>query len=147
MKCLTLCEPFASAVMGTGRAAGVKRCENRPKNMGYTGPLLIHAGLSREWLGEFGFCQGLMPQLRYQDMTYGAILGVVDAVGWFALAEYRRRWPGDPWAFGPWCLRVENPRRFERPIRWRGQLGIFEVPDEVLGGQAGEAGAEAAPWF
>jgi hypothetical protein len=46
MKCLTICQPHAWGIVH-----GTKRIENRRWYTGYRGPLLIHAGKSKDWLG------------------------------------------------------------------------------------------------
>ena len=35
-------------------------------------------------------------------------------------------------ASGPQCLLLRRPRRLLQPIPYRGQQGIFEIPDEAL---------------
>jgi hypothetical protein len=45
VKALTICQPYAELI-----ARGQKRVENREWPTRYRGPLLIHAGKSREWL-------------------------------------------------------------------------------------------------
>jgi hypothetical protein len=44
-KALTICQPYAELI-----ARGEKVIENRTWPTSYRGPLLIHAGKSREWL-------------------------------------------------------------------------------------------------
>jgi hypothetical protein len=36
------------------------------------------------------------------------------------------------WANGPWCFIIDEVRAFDRPISWKGALGFFEVPDEIV---------------
>ena len=45
MKCLTICQPWAWAIVAAG-----KDVENRTRPTRYRGPLLIHAGASRRFL-------------------------------------------------------------------------------------------------
>lgn len=33
-----------------------------------------------------------------------------------------------PWAFGPWCFLLREPRPLARVIPWKGELGFFSVP-------------------
>lgn len=33
---------------------------------------------------------------------------------------------------GRFMIRAENPRRFAKPIPWRGAQGLFDVPDDVI---------------
>ncbi len=118
MKALTVCNPWAWAIM-----FGPKRIENRTWVTRHRGPLLIHAGLSRQWLGSEG---DLLPGLPPLDqLVYGAILGTVDVVDCRPLAECSSN---DPFASGPWCWVLENPRAFAHPIACRGSLNIWKVP-------------------
>jgi len=68
---------------------------------------------------------------------------VVDVVDCVLLGEIRKppycvdrryEWlQDDPWADGAWCwVRGEKTRPLEWPVQWRGERGIFEVPDGVL---------------
>ena len=138
MKALTICQPYASLIIGWhGMPEEIrKRVENRSWIMSYRGPLLIHAGKSRAWLDSW--C-GRVPS----DMPFGAIIGRVDVVGCVAKERLgfrsgvRERYP---WivdhihAEGPYCIIVENPVRFAEPIPYRGQQGVFDVPDDIVRG-------------
>lgn len=158
MKCLSLWQPWASAVV-----LGTKRIETRGWYTSYRGPLLIHAAkhlvLSEmtlrlkepEWMtalqalgnpADFDVIEEYLP--------FGAIIGKTDLVAckqadeitWDDLKRYGGR-AGDlaeiedqlgdfsPGRFG-WLQ--ENPVRFEKPIPYRGYQKIFDVPDEVVAG-------------
>jgi hypothetical protein len=136
MKALTICQPYASLIIGwDGMPEEIrKRVENRTWHYSYRGPLLIHAGKSKAWLDSWW---GETPD----DMPFGAIIGRVDVVGCVAkdrLGFRRTVLERYPWlrdhvhAEGPYCIVLENPVRFETPIPYRGQQGLFEVPDEVV---------------
>ena len=114
----------------------------------YTGPLLLHAGKSRDWMrlsssGAFEEQYGL----PVGDMAFGALVGIVELAGMFrtntrALSlvgrippAARTRWPwltSHEHAEGPHCLVLENIRRFVEPIPCRGMQGLFDVPDELV---------------
>src|SRR5262245_48946606 len=115
MKALTVCNPWSWAII-----FGPKRIENRTWATHYRGPLLIHSGISRTWLGSEG---DSLPELPpYDALVYGAILGVVDVVDCVPIASCR----GEPFASGPWCWRLANPRPLETPIPYRGKPGLFD---------------------
>lgn len=127
MKALTICQPFASLI-----ASGEKRVENRIWGTSYRGPLLIHAGKSREWLVR-----------RPPDgMVFGAIIAVVDLLDTILKANIThpdvvRRYPWLPeheHAHGPWCWVLGSVRAVEPPVPWRGALGLFDVPESAVGG-------------
>lgn len=77
-----------------------------------------------------------LPQSR------GLLLGMVDLVGCHHEAECDLSCGGEPWAQdtgaprgderGIWHWVVEHPRRFTRPLAWKGMLGLWTLPDELL---------------
>lgn len=120
-KCLSVCQPWA-----WGLIHGPKRIENRSWATHYRGPLLIHAGKSEARLGDEG---DLFPELpAYEDLVYGAIIGLVDLVDCVRVADC----PPDPFAEGPWCWMIDNPRPLTEPVPYRGLQKIFGVPDNVV---------------
>ena len=120
VKALSILQPYASAIIH-----GNKRCENRDWSMGYRGPLLIHAGKSK---------REMTPGAKYPfALELGSIIGQVDVVDCLRVYEYLQRYGDDPWGcFGAHCIRMINPIAFAAPIPWKGQLGIFDVPDSVI---------------
>lgn len=125
MKCLTIKQPWASAII-----SGHKRFENRSWRTEYRGPLLIHAGLRVDRRAEVSevFAQAGI-DLPVSPPT-GVILGVVDLVAVHDISESSLS--GDPWAFGPFCWELANPRPLAESIPWRGRLGLFDVPQDTL---------------
>ena len=143
MKALTICQPYPYLIL-TPQAELLdgetqKRVENRTRNMHYRGPLLIHAGLSRKWLKSH-------LSLSLETFVFGAIVGIVDVVDCVPFIQDRYghkkvpfeclpkyRWLFDhPHASGEYCIILENPRRFKEPIPYKGKLGLFNVPDELV---------------
>jgi hypothetical protein len=137
VKALTVCQPYASLIVGwDGIAAeNVKRVENRTWATAYRGPLLIHAGTSIRWLRTF---DGPTPE----DMPMGKIVGRVDVVGCQSIRSIRNAPDRSPigWmkqhvhAEGPQCFILRRPRRLLTPIPYRGQQGLFDIPNEVTSG-------------
>lgn len=140
MKAITICQPYPELIL-----RGDKRVENRNQFWRYRGPILIHAGKSREWLrlnergtvDQFG--------IAVAQMTFGAIVGLCDIVDCvrpirYITEPYQRRiaifgkqveakypWLADHvHAEGEYCLILDNVRRFEQPIPARGMLGLWE---------------------
>lgn len=129
MKCLTVCQPFATALV-----YGVKCVENRARKIGHEGPVLILAGRSRRFMGllEDGE-QGA--RLRYlmgitsaaiTDERFGQVIGVVDLMKPCEVLDMG----DDPWATGPVCHPTCNAMVFTQPFDWRGALHLVEVPDD-----------------
>ena len=124
MKCLSVRQPWAWAII-----SGLKTIENRSWSTRHRGPLAIHAGLSRaEYRLGFDFDR-LMPGLPPAgDLAFGAIVGVVDVVDCVPYELVRDRLFAEPLG---WCWILADPRPIEL-VPWRGQLGLFEVPDAII---------------
>lgn len=127
MKALTVCQPWAWLIVN-----GHKRIENRSWRPGdrYRGPLIIHAGKSCGWAGACSDPDllALVPGLpAAEEHVYGAIVGIVDVVDYLRAEDGRV--VHDPFAGGPWCWMLENPRAFAEPVPYRGERGIFEIAD------------------
>jgi len=143
MKCISVRQPWARAIV-----AGHKTVENRSWSTEYRGPLLIHAGqiIDRApWVAETFAAAGVeMPR----DLELGKIIGAVDlmdvvrigfeesgelvGVEGFEHSIAVDRLRGNPWAGGPWCWVLANPRAIEIAIPWPGRLGLFDVRDEDI---------------
>ena len=121
MKCLVIRQPWAWAIV-----EGYKPIENRTWSTKYRGPLAIIAGSSKLSLKrgtEFLHRLDIQPPA---DLTYGAIIGVVDLVDVVPASKAR-----GPFAEGPWCWMLGNPRQI-RPIPFKGRLGLFDLPPALL---------------
>ncbi len=122
MRALVVKQPWAWAIMD-----GRKRIENRSWTTRYRGPVAIIAGASRSSLSSATqFLSGLGIE-RPADLPFGCILGVVNLVD-----VIRPSQSSGPFAEGPWCWVLENPIKLERPVPFRGQLGLFRLPTEAL---------------
>ena len=124
MKALTICQPYAELI-----ARGEKVIENRTR-WPWTyrrGPLLIHAGKSREW---FDFDE--LSEEETLRCDFGAIIAKATLVDVLPFEQLSRDLQRHHHANGPMCLVLENVVRLERPILYRGQQGLFEIPDSVL---------------
>lgn len=129
MKTLSIRQPWAELIL-----QGRKTIELRTWQTHYRGPILIHAGgnIERDACAVYG--------LDPETLVRGALVGTVEVVDMvtFDHASYAALrdehldlgdWPGD--VFG-W--RLANPQRLPEPIPMRGRLGLFNLPDDVLGG-------------
>ncbi len=104
---------------------GPKRIENRSWRTHYRGRLLIHASKSRQFLHDAWPPSEDRP--KESAFVFGALIGQVELIDCVPVAEVE----SDPFASGPWCFVLSNPQPFE-PIPWKGQVGLFRVPDEVV---------------
>lgn len=134
MYALTVCEPFASALIYGG-----KLIENRRRPIGMTGPLLIHAGKSLDW---FAPEHTEWLHARWPDCPASPVA---------AMHKFKRNmgkvigmlWAGRPlsrdvlspqqfrWGTGPVCIPCSFPAPVT-PFNLRGQQGIFIVPAASL---------------
>lgn len=108
MKALTICQPYAHLIV-----IGEKIVEFRTWPTAYRGPLAIHAGKSRSWLEEGD-------EKQYPAMSFGAIVGIAE------LIECETSGDGD------WDWHLADVRKLVTPIPYKGQRGLFDIPDEVL---------------
>jgi activating signal cointegrator 1 len=140
MKSITICVPYPSLILLPESDQHHKRVENRNWSTSYRGPLLIHSGKSKKWMGSYN-----EDVEAYLPVYLGMIVGVVDMLDcvkintspldeWIA-QEANRRFP---WlcrhkhASGPYCHIYANVRRFVEPIPYRGAQGFFDVPDTLV---------------
>ncbi len=136
MKALTICQPYAELII-----RGDKLVENRRWPTRYQGLLLIHAGKSRDWLrlddsgqvdAEYG--------LPLAEMAFGAIVGMVRLRACLRLETITGPRADVRWEHlrhhehteGPYCWVLEEPKRFERPVPFRGAQGLFDVPFDTI---------------
>lgn len=123
MNVITICNPYPELIL-----LGEKPIENREQRWNYRGELLIHAGKSRSWMSDVDY-------QRYPNLSWGAIVGRCDMVDCLDIDD---DWPSKyahlkdhEHANGQFCLLLENPRRFVRPVPARGALGLWRVPIEI----------------
>jgi len=129
MKALTICQPYAELIL-----RGEKPVENRTWRLSHRGPLLIHAGKSRAWLN-LGDELNSHDGLPIAEMAFGALVGVASVLACLSPAAVRRdyrRIAGSEHIEGPWCTVLAEVRRFLEPIPYRGQPGVFDVPDALV---------------
>jgi len=121
MKCLSVRQPWAALIV-----SGLKDVENRSWKPRYRGRLLIHAGAGMRVSDLDYLAEKYGIELDRSSLVLGAILGAVDLIDCKKKVSSRWHVRGDiGWYFA-------NPRRLRSPIPYKGQLGLFEVPDRLL---------------
>lgn len=128
MKALSIQQPWAWLIV-----TGEKPVENRGWVSNYTGPLLIHAGLSFDKAG-YQWVRRNFPSIRMpkpSGFALGALVGSVRMYGCVHPVETEYH---SPWFSGPYGFLFVEARVFETPIPYRGQLGFFEVPERAVEG-------------
>lgn len=114
MRALTVCQPYAELL-----ARGVKPIENRTWSTAHRGPLVIHAGKSRDWLAPGD-------EARYPDLVFGAIVAVVTLYDVVPVEGLPPDLRANEHANGPWCWLVRDPIRLHpRPVR--GAQGLWAI--------------------
>ena len=144
MKALTICQPYPYLIMLPDDDPRMKRVENRNWPTPYRGPLLIHAGKSRDWLtittDPDGFDFEEDYDIPLKEMTFGAVVATSNLVACLHM-DYIQRGDADgkfPWlrthrhANGPWCWVLADIVALPKPIEWRGMQGLFDIPDGVV---------------
>ncbi len=129
-KALTICQPYAELIV-----SGRKLVENRKWSTNYRGPLIIHAGKSRAWLDNW---------TAVGDLVFGSIVGVAEVVACLWVEDIRaglcekkfESLADHEHTEGPWCWVLENARRIDPVIPYRGRQGLFNIPEEILAGNS-----------
>jgi hypothetical protein len=145
MKALTICQPYAALIV-----RGEKLVENREWPTRYRGPLLIHAGKSREWLDD----EDESDFVAWGDpLAFGAVVGdarLADVlhIDRIQRGEYDAKYP---WlrehthANGTWCWVLQDIRRYAQPVPWKGAQGLWEFPELSLPPNAEITGRASGP--
>lgn len=130
MKVLSVRQPWTWFLINGG-----KDVENRNWYTHYRGPLAIHAGKKFdfnhwEWEEQYELLRHFGPIAGPNDVR-GAVIGVVDLVDVVTDRECDSPWKADGFEF--FCWKIANPRPLTTPVLLKGQLGLFDVPDDLLG--------------
>ena len=122
MKCLTVREPWATLII-----EGIKKYEFRSWKTSYRGKMLIHAGSKLEK-------DSLLRFERY-DLRFkcGYIIGEVDLVDCILvdekfdqeLSNVNVDVYGKNSHVGKYAWKLENVKRYDKPIFYKGQLGLW----------------------
>lgn len=137
IRALTICQPYPFLIVTPAEQLPPgfepKRCENRVWRHPFRGELLIHAGLSTEWMPDN------WPMADY-PIVRGAALGVCDVLDCVAIEQANGKPVVSqpvaekyPWltshvhAEGPFGFLLSNVRRFREPYPLSGQRGFFDV--------------------
>lgn len=119
---LSVRQPWASAIL-----LG-KDVENRSRQFRYRGPLLIHASVHTNkdaWLDS----RIKTLAIDRHAVPFGHLIGIVMLVD--CVRGHDSRWADS----GAWHLVLRDPHPLTRPIPYKGQLNIFQVPRRLLADQ------------
>lgn len=129
MKALSIKQPWAELIL-----RGIKDVENRTWKTNHRGLLLIHTSKGLDADAMLALNNNEIPGIKWPDefkvgnLPKGAIVGVCK----IHICSFSKhsQWHED----GLWGWYLKNIRRFDEPIPYRGQLGLFDVPDDVVVG-------------
>ena len=127
MKALSIHQPWADLIVD-----GKRKLEIRSWTTGHRGALLIHAGLEVDW-PECG-------RLGVTPSEKGAIIGATELISiheiteqkWEVLRPLHLEIGPRPYGENTFGLFLKNAYRFKKPISFRGALGLFNVPDDLI---------------
>lgn len=124
MKVISIQRPWPEAIM-----RGEKTIECRNWQTNYRGTLAIHVSL-KPW------------GINFFDESYfevkGAIIGTVELfsiIEYFSASNFHNTHRYHLVPMGNWTRfgwRFKNPVRLKKPILYKGKLGLWNVPDELL---------------
>lgn len=147
MKAITIHPPYPNLICLPKSDPRYKPVENRSHNRfaDFRGLLLIHSGSSTNWLSvsSNATCDARY-DLPISEMKFGYLFAVCLVVEFFGVVDgfipkrILDRWPElatNPHVEGRYCMVLEDVRKFPEPIKYRGQQGLFEVPDSVVAEQ------------
>lgn len=143
MKAISIRQPWVDAVLYGG-----KRVENRGPRWGrckHRGPLLLHAakGMTDDEYHEaceFMREQGIAwrpDRNNLRQFVRGAIVGVTEVIDIVTPGGQRVDFPtlnvrDDEWYTGGFGLVFGPTHAFDAPIPYKGNLSLFNVPDELV---------------
>lgn len=121
-KCLSIRQPWVQLIL-----AGFKDVENRSWSTAHRGPLLIHASRRVEWdlVAVFREEAARVDEFWPEDLPTGGIIGIATLVE--CAPTYASQWwePG----YIAWVLKdaMHIPL-----LPFKGRLGLFDVPDDLI---------------
>lgn len=134
MKALSMLQPYAWLFVN-----GYLTVDDRTWSTLYRGPLVIHASKNvHERYDQFLRAHTQIPMPPLESMERGGIVGIVTLADCLAPLSGRGTPNGRPQlhrshfgASGYYGLVFENPRKLDF-IAYRGNKGLFEVPNRVI---------------
>jgi ASCH domain len=113
VKIITIRQPWAHLIVN-----GSKNIENRTWATSYRGPVLIHASLNVNRV----LC--LKYRIDPDTLQRGGVVGIAEIAD--CVIKHRSRW-----FFGPYGFVLRKRRRIPF-VKWKGALGLREVPSKLL---------------
>ncbi len=124
MKCLTIKQPWAWLIFNDC-GIGLKDIENRTWHTNIRGTVAIHTSKTID-IQAYNILleeEHTLPQL--EELELGQIIGVVDIVD--SVDKHSSFWK----EFNTVGFVLENPIKLENPINLKGQLGFFNLSEDI----------------
>jgi len=140
MKCLSVRQPWAWAILHAGKDVENRTWDPSPKQLKPGERLAIHASKTFDVDGLRWICAnheelGLnLEDIPIDPKAYpvGAVVGSVEFVGAIDQQLYALGSKTSPWFFGPVGWMVSHPKALEDPVPLKGRLMLFEVDDGIF---------------
>jgi len=140
LKALTVCQPYAHLIVHADprTTAPRKLVENRSWETKYRGPLVIHAGKSRQWLSSYE----PMDEGELDGMVFGAVVGLgqlADCIAIEDIHNYEEHTGRTDLLMhehteGPWCWILTQMLRLVCPIPLNGAQGLWNLHEDIIRG-------------
>jgi hypothetical protein len=128
MKCLTIKQPWAWLIFNdSGANKGLKNIENRTWHTKIRGTVAIHTSKKVDigvYNGLVKYSGFILPPLN--ELECGKIIGVVDIVD--SVEKHPSYWKEHN-SIG---FILENPKKLAIPLPLKGQLGFFNLNENIL---------------
>lgn len=137
MKALSIRQPWPWCILNLDKRLENRDWQDRNPGLRFRGRFLIHAsaGVTRN---EYEDCLDFLHDMSrehpfpaglalpaFEELQRGGIVGmatVIDIV----------RESSSPWFFGPLALQLADVKKAPRFVPFKGALGFFDVPDQIL---------------
>jgi hypothetical protein len=139
MRGLSLHQPWANLIVH-----GYKQIETRSWKSAYRGRVIIHASQTRDWTPTASAwhawfqARHLPPKAVADPYVYGALIGAcrfddcepTDTFDVQTISE--QEYAVGNYEPGRFAYTVSNPVAFRQPIAYRGHLGLWKVPGDLV---------------
>jgi hypothetical protein len=117
-------------------------CASHEAYTPYRGPIVIHAGKSKEFM-TLTLNDG--SKVPWNELLYGYAIGIADLIAVWSVGDWQGKRPSDGglnsdvveamkscWAEGPYCWIFNNVRALKEPVKMPGNMRVWEIRDELL---------------
>lgn len=131
---LSISQPWAWAILHAHKRIENRNWPARPGADWIGRRIALHAAKSWDGEGADLLRRRSIPCPMRVELPAGAIVGVATIARVFHLddVDLRKEDPADlPWMNGPLCLQLADVVRLDQPVRAKGALGFWYLPDDA----------------